>query len=106
MPTRFAVALSTAPNVEKASEIARTLVQEGIVACVNIVPGVRSIYFWDGELCDGAEVLCVMKTRADRIDALRERLPALHPYEVPELIVLDVADGLEAYLSWVDASCH
>src|SRR5687768_18173453 len=78
MPTRFAVALSTAPNVEKAAEIARALVLEGLCACVNIVPGVRSIYFWDGELCDGAEVMCVIKTRADRVEALRERLIALH----------------------------
>lgn len=106
MPTRFSVALSTAPNAEKAAEIARALVEEGLCACVNIVPGVRSIYFWDGEICDGSEVLCVIKTRADRIDALRERLVALHPYEVPELVVLDVTDGFEPYLSWIDASCR
>jgi periplasmic divalent cation tolerance protein len=106
MPTRFAVALSTAPNAEKAAEIARALVNEGLCACVNIVPAVRSIYLWDGEVCDGAEVLCVIKTRADRLDALRERLVALHPYEVPELVVLDVTGGHEPYLSWIDASCR
>jgi periplasmic divalent cation tolerance protein len=106
MRTRFAVALSTAPNAEKAAEIARILVGEGLCACVNIVPGVRSIYLWDGEICDGAEVLCVIKTRADRVEELRARLVTLHPYEVPELVVLDVTDGHEPYLSWIDASCR
>ena len=106
MPTRFSVALSTAPNMERAAEIARVLVEEGLCACVNILPAVRSIYLWDGEICDGAEVMCVIKTRANRVDALRERLVALHPYEVPELVVLDVIDGHEPYLSWIDASCR
>jgi len=106
MATRFAVALSTAPSADKAAEIARTLVREGLCACVNIVPQVRSIYYWDGELCDSAEVLCIIKTRADRVEALRARLVELHPYEVPELVVLDVAGGHEPYLSWVDASCR
>ena len=106
MVTRFSVALSTAPNMDTASTIARALVEEGLCACVNIVPAVRSIYLWDGEVCDGSEVMCVIKTRSDRIDALRERLVALHPYEVPELIVLDIADGHEPYLSWIDACCR
>jgi periplasmic divalent cation tolerance protein len=97
------VALSTAPSVEKAAEIARTLVEERLAACVNIVPGVRSIYRWKGELCDDTEVLCVIKTRKDRVAALRDRLPALHPYEVPELVVLEVASGHAPYLAWIDA---
>jgi len=89
--------------MEKAAEIARTLVEERLAACVNIVPGVRSIYRWKGEVCDDAEVLCVIKTRQDRVDALRDRLPALHPYEVPELVVLEVASGHAPYLAWIDA---
>jgi periplasmic divalent cation tolerance protein len=106
MSVTFVVALSTAPTADKAAEIARVLVREGLVACMNIVPGVRSVYFWDGEMCDAAEVLCVMKTRADRVEALRERLVSLHPYEIPEFVVLDVRSGHEPYLSWVDASCR
>jgi periplasmic divalent cation tolerance protein len=98
------VLLSTAPTVDKASEIARVLVGEKLAACVNIVPGVRSIYAWKGEVCDEGEVLCVMKTRSDRVEALRERLCSLHPYEVPELLVLDVTGGHEPYLSWLRAS--
>ena len=98
------VALSTAPSVEVAAEIARALVGERLAACVNIVPGVRSIYRWRGAISDDAEVLCVIKTRADRVDALRARLVQLHPYDVPELVVLSVADGHAPYLSWIDES--
>jgi periplasmic divalent cation tolerance protein len=104
MTSDHVVALSTLPSMEKAAELARTLVAERLVACVNLVPGVRSIYAWKGELCDEAEVLCVMKTRRDRVDALRTRLPALHPYEVPELVVLPVGAGHAPYLAWLDAS--
>ena len=96
------VALSTAPSVDKAAEIARALVEERLAACEKLVPPVRSIYRWKGETCDDAEVLCVIKTRRDRVDALRERLVALHPYEVPELVVLDVEAGHGAYLKWID----
>ncbi len=100
------MAFSTAPSAEIAAEIACVLVKEGLVACVNIVPAVRSIYQWEGKLCDETEVLCVMKTRADRVEALRARLVELHPYQVPELIVLDVTSGHEPYLAWVEASCR
>ena len=98
------VALTTAPTADKAAEIARALVAEGLAACVNLVPGVRSIYAWKGEICDEPEVLCVMKTRSDRVEALRTRLVALHPYEVPELVVLDVRGGHQPYLQWVASS--
>jgi periplasmic divalent cation tolerance protein len=100
---RISVALSTAPSAEVAAEIASALVKEGLAACVNIVPAVRSIYQWEGKLCDESEVLCVMKTRSDRVEALRARLVALHPYQVPELIVLPVTAGHEPYLAWVEA---
>ncbi len=98
------VALSTAPSVEKAAEIARVLVDERLAACVNIVPGVRSIYRWKGEISDDTEALCVIKTRRDRVEMLRARLVALHPYEVPELVVVETIAGHEAYLRWIDES--
>lgn len=102
-PTAVLAAFSTFPNVEKASEIARTLVTEGLAACVNLVAPVRSIYRWKGEVCDDEEILAVIKTTRDRFDALRERLVALHPYETAELIAMPVEAGHPPYLSWVAA---
>jgi periplasmic divalent cation tolerance protein len=73
----------------------------GLAACVNQFPGVVSTYRWQGKIHEDAEVLLVIKTTRERFDALRDRLVGLHPYEVPELIALEVADGLPAYLEWV-----
>lgn len=98
------VVFSTFPSEDKAAEIARTLVTEGHAACVNLVPPVRSIYRWQNELCDERETLAIMKTTRERFDALRERLVALHPYEVPEVIALPVEAGHPPYLDWVARS--
>jgi periplasmic divalent cation tolerance protein len=98
--------LMTAPSAEVAATIARALVGEGLAACVNVVPGVRSIYSWKGEVCDDAEVLCVVKTRADRFEALRARAVALHPYEVPEVVALPIVAGSAPYLAWIDSLCR
>ncbi len=98
------VVLSTFPSVEIAAPIARQLVEEQLAACVNLVPGVRSIYRWDGAVSDDAEVLALIKTTSPRFDALRARLLALHPYEVPEVLALPVTSGAAAYLAWVAAS--
>jgi len=95
------VVLSTFPSSEKAAELARQLVDERLCACVNLVPAVRSIYRWQGQVHDDAEVLAIVKTTTERVDALRERLIALHPYELPEAIVLPVAGGHAPYLAWV-----
>jgi periplasmic divalent cation tolerance protein len=97
------VAFSTAPDAAVAARIARALVDERLAACANLIPGVRSIYRFRGAVEDESEVLLVIKTRADRVDALAERLRALHPYEVPELLVLPTAGGLAPYLDWVRA---
>lgn len=106
MSAEHVVALTTAPTSEKAAEIARVLVEERLAACVNVVPGVRSIYRWQGAVCDDAEALCVVKTRRERVEALKARLAAIHPYQVPELVVMDVTDGSAAYLSWIDDCCR
>jgi periplasmic divalent cation tolerance protein len=100
------VALSTAPDEDVAARNARALVDERLAACANLVPSVRSIYRWKGAIEDAREVLLVIKTRADRVDALAERLRALHPYDVPELVVLPLVGGLAPYLDWVRAEAQ
>ncbi len=95
------VVLTTAPDADAAARIAKTLVEEKLAACVNLVPGVRSIYRWEGKLCDDAEVLLVAKVRADRFDAYAERMRALHPYEVPEIVALPVERVARSYLRFV-----
>jgi len=92
---------STFPSPEKAAEIARTLVSEGLAACANLLPAVRSIYRWKGEINDEQETLAVIKTTRDRFDAMKTRLVGLHPYEVAEVIAIPVEAGHAPYLAWV-----
>jgi periplasmic divalent cation tolerance protein len=95
------VVLVTAPDVECAERIARVLVEERLAACVNVVPGVRSVYRWEGAVQSDAEVMLVAKTRADRGAALATRIKELHPYDLPEVLELPAAGGSDAYLDWV-----
>ena len=98
------IALSTAPNELVARELVRTLVNERIVACGNIVPGVQSIYRWQGEVQEDPEVLIVFKTTAAAWPRLQQRLPELHPYDTPELLLLPITDGLSRYMRWMKES--
>ena len=98
------VVFSTFPSEDKAASIARTLVEEGLCACANLLPQVRSIYRWQGQTCDERETLAVIKTTRERFEALRDRLVSLHPYEVPEVIALPVEGGHAPYLAWVTAA--
>lgn len=96
--------LVTAPSADKAAELARTLVEEQLAACGNVLPGVRSIYRWEGKVHDEPEALLILKTRAALFEPLRERIVSLHPYQVPEVLRLDVAAGHLPYLEWIGAS--
>jgi len=100
----YLVALMTAPNREEARSIARTLVGERLAACCNIIDRVESIYRWEGAVEEAAEVLVVIKTTAERFAPMRDRVLALHSYDVPELIALPVADGSAPYLAWIATS--
>ena len=91
----------TMPDSEQAASLARTLVDEGLAACVNIVPGVTSVYVWEGRLQEDSEVLCLVKTRPAVFDRIRQRILELHPYEVPEILAFTVDDGSPAYLDWL-----
>jgi periplasmic divalent cation tolerance protein len=104
MATQTVVVLITAPDAEQAGRIARQLVDEGLAACVSVVPQVRSIYRWEGRVEEGAECLMLAKTREDAFEALRARVVALHPYQCPEIVALPIAEGHAPYLEWLRTS--
>ncbi|EIJ43424.1 uncharacterized protein involved in tolerance to divalent cations [Beggiatoa alba B18LD] len=103
METReHVILLSTCPTMEVAQSIATTLVEERLVACVNIFPALQSVYLWDGTVQQETEVLLMMKTRRFLYAQVEQVLQALHPYEVPELIMLPIVAGLPSYLQWIN----
>jgi periplasmic divalent cation tolerance protein len=95
------VVVTTAPNAGVAESMGRTLVEERLAACANVVPGVTSVFRWEGEVQTEGEVLVVLKSTEAVFASLRDRLVELHPYDVPEVLRLSVADGSDAYLDWV-----
>jgi periplasmic divalent cation tolerance protein len=97
------LALCTCPDRATADRLASALVDEQLAACVNILPGATSVYRWEGRIERESEALLLIKTVAERFDALQERLALLHPYEVPEIIATPITAGLPAYLSWISA---
>ena len=100
------VVFATFPDPDKAREIGRLLVTERLAACVNILSApVESIYTWQGQQEETTETLTLFKTTRAAFPGLQERLRALHPYEVPEIIALPLAAGLPEYLRWVGESC-
>ena len=97
----MAKAVATASAIDEGTRIARVLVEERLAACCNLLPGVRSIYRWEGKVEESAEVLLVIKSLAGHVDRLRARLVEIHSYQTPELIVLPVSGGLDSYLQWI-----
>lgn len=95
------IAFSTIDSQKEALRIARAFVEARLAACVNIIPKILSVYEWKKEVCEEEEVLMVIKTQKNRVEELKALLLELHPYEVPELIVCPVADGLPDYLNWL-----
>jgi periplasmic divalent cation tolerance protein len=91
----------TAPQ-DNAPALARMLVEKRLAACVNLVPTVRSIYSWKGEICDDPETLMIIKTRGSLFDALEAAVVEHHPYDVPEVIALPIEAGHQPYLGWLD----
>ena len=98
------IALITAGSDEEATTIARALVDEHLAACVNIVPEVRSLFFWEGKTQDAREVLLICKSRRPLLDELINRVKSLHSYSVPEIIALPIVAGSRDYLEWVRES--
>lgn len=96
--------LTTWPADRDPAPFARALVEERLAACVNVLPEMRSYYRWQGSLQEDTERQILLKTTADRVDVLRARLHALHPYEVPEFLVISISEGSKAYVDWLIAS--
>ena len=101
--TDLVLVLTTLPASD-AERVGRVLVEERLAACVNLLPPMSSIYHWEGRVVLEGEQQLVAKTVRGRVEALRERLAAVHPYELPEFLVIDVAAGSDAYLAWVRES--
>lgn len=96
------VVLTTLASAEEAVTLVRALLDRRLIACANILPGVRSLYRWEGKVADEREVIVILKTRRVRLDALEMAFGELHPYKVPELLALPVSAGLHKYLEWID----
>ncbi|MEM7467698.1 MAG: divalent-cation tolerance protein CutA [Pseudomonadota bacterium] len=92
----------TCPNEDAARKVATAVVERRLAACVNIIPGVRSIYRWEGAIADDQEHLLLMKTNESQIDPLVEFVEQIHPYELPEIIAVNIEHGLGKYLTWIE----
>jgi periplasmic divalent cation tolerance protein len=94
--------LMTASSEEEAEKVARALLKERLIACANLIPRIRSLYHWSGQLCDDRETLILCKTQQHLFSRLAERVKTLHSYEVPEMIAISLADGWEPYFRWME----
>ncbi len=97
----FTMVLTTTSSRDEADHIAQSLVERKLVACVNIVGPIQSVYRWKGQVESAQEFLLLMKTRAERFDNVRDAVRALHSYEVPEIVQIPIENGLPAYLAWI-----
>ena len=104
MPVSALICFCTCPDADSAERIATALVDERLAACVNVLPGVTSIYRWQGAVERAGETLLLAKTTRERLAALGERIVALHPYELPEVLAVEATGGLPAYLDWIAAN--
>ncbi len=101
MPSDYVIVLTTLPASADCAAFARTLVSEHLAACVNVLPRMESFYWWKDKVEQEGEHQLLIKTTAVRLDELQARILELHPYEVPELLVMQVGGGDEAYLNWM-----
>lgn len=102
--THYILVLCTCPDEDIATSIAENLVAQHLAACVNILPGIKSIYQWQGNVESARESLLLIKTQQQKYDALQNTITNMHPYEVPEVIAININTGLPRYLQWLDTS--
>jgi periplasmic divalent cation tolerance protein len=96
------VVMITAGSEEEGANIAKGLLDERLIACANLIGGIRSLYRWKGEVCDDPEILLLCKTERQHFSRLSEKVKSIHSYEVPEIIALPVIEGWRPYLEWVE----
>ena len=104
MSAEYVIVLTTLPADAESGTFGRTLVEERLAACVNLLPPMESVYRWEGQVERDTERQVIIKTARDRVAALWDRIRELHPYETPEFVVLTISDGSEAYLKWIGES--
>jgi periplasmic divalent cation tolerance protein len=100
--SQFIVVFVTCGSEEESLKIARTLVEERLAACANMVSSIRSLYRWQGKIWDEKEWLLIIKTQKDRFDELANKVKALHSYSVPEIIALPIIEGPASYFHWIE----
>lgn len=100
----YQLVLSTCPSSEVAEQIAQHIVEEKLAACINILPEIKSIYSWENKVECSHEVQLIIKTKVSKFSALSQRIRQLHPYEVPEIIAIDITHGEPHYLQWINES--
>jgi periplasmic divalent cation tolerance protein len=96
------VVLTTCESKEDAEKVARSLLESRLAACVNIVPGVRSLYWWQGAIEEAGEWVLLIKSSRPLLEKLRQQIERVHSYQTPEVIALAIVDGSEGYLAWLD----
>ena len=104
MNPEYVIVLTTLPSDTESGALGRTLVEERLAACVNLLPPMDSFYRWEGQVEQDTERQVIIKTARDRVAALWDRIRELHPYETPEFVVLSIQDGSDAYLRWIGDS--
>ncbi len=100
----YLLVLCTCPNQEIATTIAENIVAQHLAACINIVPAIKSVYHWQGNVESAEESLMLIKTHQQKFSSLQNTISTMHPYEVPEIISLDISEGLPKYLDWLTSS--
>jgi periplasmic divalent cation tolerance protein len=104
MTTEYVIVLTTLPTDADGRAFGRTLVEERLAACVNLFPSMDSVYRWEGQVEHDTERQVYIKTSRERLVALWDRIREMHPYEIPEFVVLTIQDGSDAYLRWIGES--
>ena len=100
-PPEIIITYVTAPDEQTANNLASELVEQRLAACVNVIPGVTSHYRWEGKACTDTELLMIIKTEKSKFSAVRDFILNKHPYDLPEIIAVDITNGFSSYLNWV-----